>query len=1174
MSVTTVASPRAAGSPRTLRPDSRPERFQGSDWIAAAIVFGVTLLVYVLTLSPSVTLEDSGELITGAADFGVPHPPGYPLWTMSGWLFSHLIPVGNVAWRVNLQSAVFGAAANAVLTLLVCHSGRWLAQRWAPEEVQPLARRWMFYIGMFAGFVIGFSDVMWSQGVIAEVYTLNGLFVNLVLLFFYFWMLEPRKTHRLIIAVLVFALGLTNHHTLVQMIPAMLVAAALLQWLPYFLSLREATPRGLFWSVLTSVNLFCLSILVYLSWLSPSPSSNQIIPGDPELHHISDDMAMGIFAFTAVVSFFYLANFRWRAFAAGAAIAAAFFAYGHYCLNAVEGDNLRYTPATGPWWAWGTYVHAGWLQITSIYGIVTLLLGMLAVGLLWTSTLNRRMVLGVFAAGWVGLLPYSYERVASSTHPPMNWGVPATRNGFYYAVTRLQYPMSLPNMIKDTIGKVIGDVPANSVKDAGISGADYGHRLWLTLYYYGDNLQDNFTVPLIFLTLALLLYVARCDWRQACWFVFLLAAFFTLGFMLHLISPPMRFDFQSNMQYKVFNLQSHCIFVILLGYGAFAAVLYLHEMLPEWTARFGPGGFGVPALGLALLPLWSNFDDGNQAGHWYGYQFGHDVMARMDRNAVYYGGSDFGRFVPTYMAFVESQQPDRWKRDPGFDRRDVTVITQNALCDSYYNEYIRQQYDPRYRPKAPGYTASEQFIPNDPRRWLGDEKKFSPFENWLGRNTAYPVTPVTCLTPQELNACWAEYLARPEVKEWIRTGAAGGNGLRPAFPNDVFAVNAIVAEHIFNENKARHTFYLEQSVPMDWTYNYMLPDGLIFKLSPTKLEKLPAAAIAADHAFWDAYAARLLAGPMFRVDDDATITFGKLAYNHADLYRWRNLPKEEEYFLKLAIKLSPQLQDSVLELQDLYADQDRYDEAIALLQQAEIDDPRNEVYAGIVSDDERQRDAASREKTLREELKLSPYDLAANLQLARVLQVEGRTDEVEKQLRTAAALTNWDHDQMATEMQYYVDEVHDIPAALALLRERAKYDHDSKLIYSLAALEGSQGHADAAVRDLATAVEAADGTNALQSAQVDGRFAPIAGDLRFQKLVNQTNSAVQALNVAREILSVTNTTPALGTNAPPLAPPPDANAAPLHPSTNAPPKTPAHKPHRARATNRAPLITR
>ena len=106
---------------------------------------------------------------------------------------------------------------------------------------------------------------------------------------------------------------------------------------------------------------------------------------------------------------------------------------------------------------------------------------MLAVGLLWTSTLNRRLVLGVFAAGWIGLLPYYYETVASSTHPTMNWGVPASRAGFYYAVTRFQYPMSLPSLIKDTIGRVIGVVPPEEVTDVALSTSDYGHRLWLTL---------------------------------------------------------------------------------------------------------------------------------------------------------------------------------------------------------------------------------------------------------------------------------------------------------------------------------------------------------------------------------------------------------------------------------------------------------------------------------------------------------------------------------------------------------------------------------------------------------------------------------------------------------------------------------------------------------------------
>ena len=96
------------------------------------------------------------------------------------------------------------------------------------------------------------------------------------------------------------------------------------------------------------------------------------------------------------------------------------------------------------------------------------------------------------------------------------------------------------------------------------------------------------------------------------------------------------------------------------------------------------------------------------------------------------------------------------------------------------------------------------------------------------------------------------------------------------------------------------------------------------------------------------------------------------------------------------------------------------------------------------------------------------------------------------------------------------------PPAITLLQERAKYDHDSKLVYSLAALEGSVGRADDAVRDLATAAEAADGTNALQSAQVDTRFAPIARDARFQSLVSATSSAAAAQAAARTVLAGTN----------------------------------------------------
>jgi hypothetical protein len=90
--------------PRTSRPSIA--------WIAALISVGFFGL-YVSRLCPDVCLiGDSAELVTAAAVWGVPHPPGYPLFTALGHLFA-AIPIHSSAWRVHLSSAVFHAATIA-----------------------------------------------------------------------------------------------------------------------------------------------------------------------------------------------------------------------------------------------------------------------------------------------------------------------------------------------------------------------------------------------------------------------------------------------------------------------------------------------------------------------------------------------------------------------------------------------------------------------------------------------------------------------------------------------------------------------------------------------------------------------------------------------------------------------------------------------------------------------------------------------------------------------------------------------------------------------------------------------------------------------------------------------------------------------------------------------------
>jgi hypothetical protein len=78
------------------------------------------LLVYVLTLAPTVTFWDAGEFIAAAKTLGIPHPPGTPLFVMIAHVWAMLFPIGEYAVRTNLLSALL-SAAGAGLFFLIAH---------------------------------------------------------------------------------------------------------------------------------------------------------------------------------------------------------------------------------------------------------------------------------------------------------------------------------------------------------------------------------------------------------------------------------------------------------------------------------------------------------------------------------------------------------------------------------------------------------------------------------------------------------------------------------------------------------------------------------------------------------------------------------------------------------------------------------------------------------------------------------------------------------------------------------------------------------------------------------------------------------------------------------------------------------------------------------------------
>ena len=219
------------------------------DRLAFWVVAGVTFAVYALSLGPSVGLEDAGELATAADVLGVPHPPGYPLWTMVSWVFCRLFGWvtwqgwPNPAWAVALCSAVAGALAAGVTALLVARSGRdLLAEATGRRDVGTDAAGWCG--GVAAALAFAFSPVMWSQAVIVEVYALGALFLALTLLLTYKWVKRPR-TGTLAWLGLVFGLGLTNYQVLLLAALPLAALVFLRRWRLGLSFVALAVPLGL-----------------------------------------------------------------------------------------------------------------------------------------------------------------------------------------------------------------------------------------------------------------------------------------------------------------------------------------------------------------------------------------------------------------------------------------------------------------------------------------------------------------------------------------------------------------------------------------------------------------------------------------------------------------------------------------------------------------------------------------------------------------------------------------------------------------------------------------------------------------------------------------------------------------------------------------------------------------
>lgn len=190
------------------------EKEDRRNWVGAGVAVACVLALYVFTLAPSTTMWDTSEYMTAAYVFGLPHPPGNPLFVILGRFFSLLPLGGSVAVRINVLAALSGAVSAGVWFLVAARVAR---RAGAGGRMASVA-------GALAALVSATAFTVWNQSVVNEkVYTIALVGIAIISWQLLRWSENPDAPNadaRLVLVAYLVGLGYANHMAGALPVPA------------------------------------------------------------------------------------------------------------------------------------------------------------------------------------------------------------------------------------------------------------------------------------------------------------------------------------------------------------------------------------------------------------------------------------------------------------------------------------------------------------------------------------------------------------------------------------------------------------------------------------------------------------------------------------------------------------------------------------------------------------------------------------------------------------------------------------------------------------------------------------------------------------------------------------------------------------------------------------------
>ncbi len=697
--------------------------------LIGAIVFIFSLTVLLMTVQPSVSFWDCGEFTAAAFSMQVPHPPGTPLFSMIGRVFSMLPFASNTAYKVNLIS-VFASAFSVLFLYLIAVK---IINNFKKRKPENFIQALTVYVPAAIGALsFSFSDTFWFNGVEAEVYASSTfLFAAIVYLMMLWNEKADSKDNEKYILMIAYLIGLSTGVHLMSVLAIVAVVMTVV-FKKYVSDDKALKKTGYILLFHTGVIL----IIAFIMW----GGQKSIAPPVPEEYAAFDTNFKLVAAAVSAV----IMGFMWKK---------VFSKNSVYLPLMIGGAALFITYPGIVKLLPGAMAEISGDSIFTALLIMTVIFAILGAFIFYSVKQNKPVLHLIFMSIIfivLGFTTYVTTIIRSNQNPPMNENRPKEFSQLVSYLNREQYGdfpifkrrfasemqkrgvftnytsdldffwryqmnhMMSRYLLWNYAGRESWD------QDAGVDIAPFnsiGNLIgkYFNIYFAGEAKDSLFGIPFLMGLLGIFYHFKR-DWKTGLIFMilFIFMGYLTAFYQNQQQPQPRERDY--------FYVGAFFIFSVWIAVGVHWAASLVHNKINE-KFRNKAAVFAVLAIAFLFVPvrmLQANYYTHDRSKNWFPWDISYNLLQSCAPNAVLFTNGDNDTFPLWYLQDVEGI------------RRDIKIVNLSLLNTSWYIQQLKND-DPYKTGKVEMRLSDEQIENIHPMAWKSSDITI-PFPVNMSRN--------------------------------------------------------------------------------------------------------------------------------------------------------------------------------------------------------------------------------------------------------------------------------------------------------------------------------------------------------------------------------------------------------------------------------------------------------